>query len=114
METVQIKGVDYTKRNTKATLYTNAKLEVDEHIMTHKSQVAKTNFIVKLNGKESSCKITSRSVAIEDSKQDFNSKVTGNNLCFAHVECDAIIKDNAKVISTPEITANCVDANLIH
>lgn len=114
METVQIKGVDYTKRNTKATLYTNAKLEVDEHIMTHKSQVAKTNFIVKLNGKESSCKITSRSVAIEDSKQDFNSKVTGNNLCFAHVECDAIIKDNAKVTSSPKVIANSKDATLIH
>ena len=33
---------------------------------------------------------------------------------FGHVECDAIIKDKAKVISTPEIIANCVDANLIH
>ena len=58
--------------------------------------------------------MTSRSVATEDSKQEFCSKVTGNQKCFGHVECDAIIKDNAKVIAIPEIVANNVDANLIH
>ena len=42
------------------------------------------------------------------------SKIYGNSKCFAHSECDAIIKDNAKVKATPEITANNVDANLIH
>ena len=44
----------------------------------------------------------------------FTSKIYGNSKCFAHSECDAIIKDNAKVKATPEITANNVDANLIH
>jgi len=53
-------------------------------------------------------------VATENSKQEFISKVYGNSKCFSHVECDAIIKDNAKVTSVPEITASCVDANLIH
>ena len=38
----------------------------------------------------------------------------GNSKCFAHVECDAIIKDNASVSATPEVNANNVDANLIH
>jgi len=42
------------------------------------------------------------------------SKVFGNTKSFAHVECDAIIKDNATVVAIPEITANHVDANLIH
>ena len=42
------------------------------------------------------------------------SKIYGNSECIGHVECDAIIKDNGKVISIPEISANCVDANLIH
>lgn len=69
---------------------------------------------MELNGKNSSTHVTSRSVATENSKQEFISKVYGNNECFAHVECDAIIKDSAKVTSTPEITANNIDANLIH
>ena len=30
------------------------------------------------------------------------------------MECDAIIKDKAKVVAIPEIVANNVDANLIH
>lgn len=34
--------------------------------------------------------------------------------CFGHVECDAIIKDTAKVTAIPEIIANNVEANLIH
>ncbi len=55
-----------------------------------------------------------RSVATEDSLQKFVSEVNGNTRCFGHVECDAIIKENGRVIATPAITANCVDANLIH
>lgn len=38
----------------------------------------------------------------------------GNTKCFAHVECDAIIKDKACVQAIPEITANHLEANLIH
>ena len=49
-----------------------------------------------------------------NNQQKFISKVFGNTKSFAHVECDAIIKDNAKVVAVPEITANHVDANLIH
>ena len=71
-------------------------------------------FNIKLNGKGSSVKVTSRSVAVDKSSQEFISKIYGNNECFGHVECDAIIKDKAKVSATPEITANCEDANLIH
>ena len=82
--------------------------------MTHGKQTAETIFDVQLNGKNSTTKVTSRSVATEKSSQKFISKIYGNSECFGHVECDAIIKDNAKVTSTPEITANCVDANLIH
>lgn len=114
LESVQIKGVDSTIRTTKGNLEENATLIISEKIMTHGSQVAKTIFDVHLNGKNSTTKVTSRSVAIEKSKQEFISKVYGDAECFGHVECDAIIKDKAKVISTPEIIANCVDANLIH
>ena len=114
MESIQIKGVDSTIRTTKAELGEDTNFVVTEKIMTHGKQFAKTNFDVKLNGENSSVKVTSRSVATEQSEQIFNSKVEGNAKCFGHVECDAIIKDNAKVTSVPEIVANNVDANLIH
>ena len=114
METMQIKGVDSTIRKTIGELGENATLIITEKIMTHGKQTAETIFDVQLNGKNSTTKVTSRSVATEKSSQKFISKIYGNSECFGHVECDAIIKDNAKVTSTPEITANCVDANLIH
>ena len=114
METMQIKGVDSTIRKTIGKLGENATLIITEKIMTHGKQTAETIFDVQLNGKNSTTKVTSRSVATEKSSQKFISKIYGNSECFGHVECDAIIKDNAKVTSTPEITANCVDANLIH
>ena len=82
--------------------------------MTHGVQKAETLFDVQLNGENASTHVTSRSVATEDSYQHFTSKIYGNTKCFAHSECDAIIKDNAKVKATPEITADNVEANLIH
>ena len=114
METAQIKGVSSAIRRTKAVLKDNAKLVINEKIMTHDEQIAKTIFDVKLNGKQSSAKVTSRSVATEASKQQFVSNVFGNNDCFAHVECDAIIQDEACVSSDPKIVANNIDARLIH
>lgn len=114
METVQIKGVDSTVRTTKGTLDANTNLVVKEKIMTAGKQYAKTEFFVELNGENASTHVTSRSVATENSVQEFNSNVVGNSKCFGHVECDAIIKDNGKVIATPKIIANDVNANLIH
>ena len=114
MESVQIKGVDSTIRTTKGVLEGNSSFVVTEKIMTHGTQFAKTEFEVELNGENSSTKVTSRSVATEESKQEFCSKVIGNTKCFGHVECDAIIKDTAKVVAIPEIVANDVEANLIH
>lgn len=114
METIQIKGVDSTERITKATLLDNTNLTINEKLLTHGSQYAKSLFELTLDGENSSSHLTSRAVATESSRQEFISKVYGNNKCFSHVECDAIIKDNAKVTSTPEITASSVDANLIH
>ena len=114
METLQIKGVDSTVRETKAKLDDSTNLTISEKIMTHGNQFAKTEFYVELNGENSSTHVTSRSVAQDESKQEFISKVLGNTKCYAHVECDAIIKDNGKVVAIPEIDANNVDANLIH
>lgn len=114
MVTIQIEGVDSTIRETKGTLHEDSNFVISEKIMTHDNQFAKTIFDVNLNGENSSTHVVSRAVAVDNSKQEFISKIYGNNKCFAHVECDAIIKDNAKISATPEITANDVDANLIH
>lgn len=114
MDSVQIKGVDSTDRITKAVLEDETNLVISEKIMTHGSQFAKTLFDVTLQGENASTHVTSRSVATEKSRQEFISKVQGDSKCFAHIECDAIIKDSACVKSTPEVTANNVDANLTH
>ena len=114
MDSAQIKGVDSTIRETKGVLEADTNFVVSEKIMTNGTQTAKTIFDVKLNGENASTHVTSRSVAGDKSKQEFVSKIYGNTKCFAHSECDAIIKDEAIVTATPEITANNVDANLIH
>lgn len=114
MDTTQIKGVDDTIRTTKANLESDATLIVTEKILTSKDQVAKTNFIVELNGENASTHVTSRSVATEKSYQEFVSNVTGNTKSYAHVECDAIIKEEGQVKAIPEIFAKNVEANLVH
>lgn len=114
METVQIKGIDSTDRVTKATLDADATLIIKEKLMTHGKQYAKTMFEVELNGENSSTNVISRSVAKGESRQLFVSKINGNNKCAGHSECDAIIMDNAKISAIPEITANDLEAQLIH
>ena len=114
METTQIKGIDSTKRTTNATLSDNATLVIKEKIMTHGTQTAETDFTVDLNGVDSGTNVISRSVAKDSSFQCFKSNINGNNKCSGHTECDAIIMDDAKVTAIPEISANHIDASLIH
>ena len=114
MDTTQIKGVDDTIRTTKAELDSEATLVITEKILTSKDQQAKTEFVVNLKGENSSTHVTSRSVATDNSYQEFISNITGNTKCYAHVECDAIIKGKGQVKAVPEIFAKNVDANLIH
>jgi len=114
METAQIKGIDSTDRVTTAKLAQGAKLVVSEKLMTHGKQTAKTTFNVDLDGEGSSANVVSRSVAKDESYQLFLSKINGNNKCAGHSECDAIIMDNAKIGAIPEITANHLEAELIH
>ena len=114
MDSVQIKGVSKTKRVTKAKIYEGATLVVKEKILTSDNQVAKTDFVIDLKGDGASCNVTSRSVATENSYQEFKSVVTGKAKSYAHVSCDAIIKDDAKVKAIPEIYAKDADANLVH
>lgn len=114
METVQIKGIDSTRRVTTAAVEEGASLTIKEKIMTHGKQVAETDFTVDMEGEDSSVNLISRSVAREQSRQVFRSRINGNASCHGHSECDAIIMDEASVSAIPELTANDIDANLIH
>lgn len=114
METIQIGGVSYSNRKTKAVLDDNTKLIIKEKIKTDKKQKAITAFDVVLKGKNSSVEVISRSVAKDSSRQKFVSNLHGRNECFGHVECDGIILDKAQIISEPKITAENINATLIH
>ena len=114
METTQIKGIDSTKRITRAVVDKDATIVIREKLMTHGTQHAETDFSVDLNGENSGANVVSRSVAKDTSTQIFRSNINGNALCSGHTECDAIIMDNAKVSAIPEINANHLDASLIH
>lgn len=114
MESVQIKGVDSTDRVTNATLAAGAKFVVRERLMTHGSQSAVSRYDVRLNGEGSDADIISRSVARDNSYQQFDAKISGNAPCAGHSECDSIIMDSARISAIPRLDANHVDAALIH
>jgi Fe-S cluster assembly scaffold protein SufB len=113
-ETIQIGGVDFTRRTTKAVLDKDAKLKIREKLLTSGTQAAITEFTVDLNGPGSGADVISRSVARDGSKQEFYSSIRGNSACVGHSECDAIIMDGASVKAMPEILCNNVDASLVH
>ena len=114
METVQIRGIDSTKRETKIVCGKNAEAVVTERLMTHGDQVAESDMEIVLDGENSKGRVISRSVAKNTSRQTFYPKMVGNSACFGHVQCDSIIMDEAHVESIPALTANNTDAQLIH
>lgn len=114
METTQIAGVDDTLRKTTAELAAGASLVVHEKVMTTGTQRAVSDFTADLNGEDSSCNIISRTVARDDSRQHFISVLNGNAPCAGHTECDSILMDSARVLASPQLSASCVDARLIH
>ncbi|MCQ2449481.1 MAG: SufD family Fe-S cluster assembly protein [Clostridia bacterium] len=114
METSQIKGIDDTNRVTRAVVAEGGTLVIREKIMTHGTQHAETDFSVDLNGENAGANVISRSVAKGKSTQFFKSNINGNAACNGHTECDAIIMDEAKVSASPQLSANHIDASLIH
>ena len=114
LEMVQIKGVDDTLRKTIADLAKGAKLVVRERLMTHGEQKAYSNYLVNLNGEGSSADVVSRSVAKDNSYQEFQAKIVGNAPCSGHTECDSIIMDHGRINAIPGLEANDVDAALVH
>lgn len=114
MEMVQVGGVSSTKRNTQAFLEKDAKLILTERLLTHDKQVADSDVMIHLDGAGSSAQVVSRSVAKDQSVQVFHPIAQGNHICKAHIQCDAILMNESRVRSIPEIEANHVDAQIIH
>ena len=114
LETVQIRGVDSTRRYTKVEMEANAEAVVTERLLTHGDQFAESKMEVIMKGEGARTQVISRSVAQDNSVQVFYPQVQGEAPCFGHVQCDSIIMDHAKVSSIPAIVAGHTDAQLIH
>ena len=114
METSQIGGVTRTRRVTKGIVGKGSSLIVHERLMTEKDETASTEFSVDMDGEGSSVDLISRSVAKDDSFQEFRSVIHGNAPCSGHSECDAIITGNGRISASPQLDAACIDASLIH
>ena len=114
LDTTQIRGVDSTKRETKVVVGPRAEAVINEKLLTHGTQTAESDMEIILDGEDASGRVISRSVAQDKSQQVFYPRMTGNAKCFGHVQCDSIIMGEAKISSIPAISANHVDAQLIH
>ena len=114
MDTVQIRGVDSTKRYTKIVCGKDAEAVITERLLTHGTQSAHSDMEIVLDGEGSKGRVISRSVAQDQSSQVFYPRMVGNAACFGHVQCYSIIMGEAKIKSIPAITANCTEAQLVH
>ena len=114
METVQIRGIDSTRRETEFHCQAGSEVVVTERLLTHGCQEAESDMIIELNGDDAKGRVISRSVAQDSSHQVFRPVMVGNAKCFGHVQCDSIIMGSARIESVPAITANSTEAQLIH
>ena len=114
METSQIGGVTDSKRVTNGVVKEGGRLVIHERLLTEKEQKAYSEFSVDMIGDDSSVDLVSRSVAKDESHQDFKAVIFGNAKCSGHSECDAIITGHGTVSATPQLDANNLDASLIH
>ena len=114
MDTSQLGGVSRATRKSTAKVAEGAKLIIRERILTEGDQRAETFFEAELNGDGSGADIVSRSVARDQSYQNYVSTIIGNAACTGHTECDAIIDADAIVDASPRLFARNPDASLIH
>ena len=114
MELTQIRGVDSTIRDTLAVVGPGGECVMNEKLLTDGTQTAESNMEIVLAGADATGRVVSRSVAQGQSVQVFRPCMTGKTKCFGHVQCDSIIKGEAKIKSIPAIDAQDVDAQLIH
>ena len=97
IETVQISGVTKSTRKTVGILKRGSVLDITEKLMTSSNDAVISTYNIDLKGEDARANLISRSIAKNDSTQEFISELIGNNKSFGHIECDAIIMENAKV-----------------
>lgn len=114
MELVQIAGVDDTLRSTIAHIHEHGSLKITERLMTHSEQKAESIIDVYLEGPESNAQVLSRAVARDKSAQVFKAALVGQADALGHLECDAIIMDQAQIQSVPQLVAEDAQAVLTH
>jgi len=114
METIQIAGVDSTKRLTRVEGKAGSETVITEKLLTHGTQFADSRMQIVLDGENANARVISRSVAQDNSVQEFFPDVIGRAKCFGHIQCDAIIMGQAVVKAIPAIEAAHSDANLVH
>lgn len=114
LEMVQIKGVDDTIRKTVAHVHEKGSLKIIERLLTQLDQQAESDLQIYLEGNGSGAQVLSRGVAQGTSHQLFKAALIGRSASVGHVECDAILMDQASIRSVPEIQAENADAMLTH
>ena len=110
----QIGGVDIAKRVNEASLDDGASLLIKENVLTEGNQIAESHNEIRLHGRDCSANLVARSVLKGNSKQDFIASMEAYNKCFGHIECDAIIMDNATSDTIPSLKARHSEAELTH
>lgn len=114
LEMVQIKGVNDTVRSTVAHVHERGSLKIIERLLTQADQKAESDIKIYLEKNGAVGNVFSRAVAQGESWQLFKAALIGQAACVGHVECDAILMDQARIGSIPEIQAEDADAVLTH
>jgi Fe-S cluster assembly scaffold protein SufB len=114
LEMVQIKGVDDTVRSTVAHVHKKGNIKIIERLLTQGEQKAESDIRILMEGTGGTAQVISRAVAQGNSFQLFRAALIGKAPCLGHVECDAILMDNARIRSIPELQAENADAVLTH
>lgn len=114
LEMIQIKGVNDTVRSTVAYVHEKGNLKITERLLTQADQKAESDIEIHLEGNGGGAQVLSRGVAQGQSYQLFRAALIGQAAAMGHVECDAILMDNARIRSIPEIQAENAEAVLTH
>ena len=114
LEMIQIRGVDDTLRSTEAHVHEKGSLKITERLLTQLDQNAESDIKIHLEGNGASAQVLSRAVAQDHSTQVFRAVLIDRSPSIGHVECDAILMDNARIRSIPELQAENAEAVMTH
>ena len=80
-----------------AHIHEKASLKIMERLLTQEDQKAESDIQIYLEGNGGTAQVLSRAVAQGTSYQLFRAALIGQAACVGHVECDAILMDNARI-----------------